>query len=71
LAIPADKGLDRLLWAVPMIAIAAMAVQLIRMGRRWSKRTAEPSEATPVPSSEIAGLDDQIESELKRMDEDA
>jgi cytochrome c-type biogenesis protein CcmH/NrfF len=71
LAIPSDKGMDRLLWAVPMIAIAAMAVQLVRLGLRWSKRTAAPSELDAVPESSVAKLNDQLDDELKRLDEEA
>jgi len=48
-----------------------MAVQLVRMGRRWSKPGAAPVASTPVPSSAVAGLDDQLEKEIKRLDEDA
>ena len=71
LAIPSDKGMDRLLWAVPILAIAAMAVQLVRLGRRWSKPTAAPAAAAPVSASETAALNDKLESELKRLDEEA
>jgi cytochrome c-type biogenesis protein CcmF len=71
LAIPSDKGMDRLLWAVPIAAIAAMAVQLVRLGRRWSKPRAAPAGGTEVPISAVAGLDDQLEKEIKRLDEDA
>jgi len=71
LAIPSDKGMDRLLWAVPIAAIAAMAVQLVRLGRRWSKPVAASAGGTQVPSSAVAGLDDQLEKEIKRLDEDA
>jgi cytochrome c-type biogenesis protein CcmF len=71
LAIPSDKGMDRLLWLVPMVAIAAMAVQLVRMGRRWSRPSTTPAAGTSVPDSAIAGLDDKLDNELRRLDEDA
>jgi cytochrome c-type biogenesis protein CcmF len=71
LAIPSDKGMDRLLWAVPMIALAAMAVQIVRMGVRWSKQTTAPRDVAPVSESSVAKLNHQLDDELKRLDEEA
>jgi cytochrome c-type biogenesis protein CcmF len=72
LAIPGDKGMDRLLWAVPMLAIAAMAVQLVRLGRRWAKQRPALANAAPAQSASVqATYDDKLDSELKRLDEDA
>jgi cytochrome c-type biogenesis protein CcmF len=74
LAIPSDKGMDRLLWALPMLAIAAMAVQLVRLGRRWAKQkpVMAGASAAPAQSASVkAAYDDKLDSELKRLDEDA
>jgi cytochrome c-type biogenesis protein CcmF len=71
IAIPADEGLDRLLWLVPVALIALAAVQLVRWGRRWSKKgdaaVAAP-DATPGPA---VPDDERYDEALKRaLDED-
>lgn len=76
IAIPADEGLDRLLWAVPVALIGLAAVQLVRWGRRWSKDAESPAKppsaqaaAAPVPVDER--YDAALERELERKDDDA
>jgi cytochrome c-type biogenesis protein CcmH/NrfF len=71
--VPADEGLDRLLWAVPFAAIGLMAVQLVRWGRRWSKNKVATAGApvTAAQTAQVSAYDAEIEREIKRMDEDA
>jgi cytochrome c-type biogenesis protein CcmH/NrfF len=73
ISVPADEGLDRLLWAVPFAAIGLMAVQLVRWGRRWSKNKVATAGApvTAAQTAQVSAYDAEIEREIKRMDEDA
>jgi cytochrome c-type biogenesis protein CcmF len=77
IAIPADQGLDRLLWAVPLALIALAAVQVVRWGRRWSHKDAPAagSEAAAAGSAGAAPADARydaaLERELERGDDDA
>jgi cytochrome c-type biogenesis protein CcmF len=70
IAIPADEGLDRLLWAVPVALIALAAVQLVRWGRRWSRKPEAPASPPvgPGPSSDER-YDAALDRELSREDE--
>jgi cytochrome c-type biogenesis protein CcmF len=69
LAIPSDSGLDRALWAAPLLAIGAAFVGLWVVAMRWRDRgqvTAQPAEATPAARTE---LDDRLDEELRKLDE--
>jgi cytochrome c-type biogenesis protein CcmF len=66
IAIPADEGLDRLLWAVPVALIALAAVQLVRWGRRWSRKPEAPAAAPAEPSAQQAAAADRYDAALDR-----
>jgi cytochrome c-type biogenesis protein CcmH/NrfF len=74
IAIPEDRGMDRALWAIPVVAISLMAVQLFRWGRRWSrKNAAAAAAAAQAPHAPAAGDDRYeaaIERELQKMDDE-
>jgi cytochrome c-type biogenesis protein CcmH/NrfF len=63
------------LWAVPVIVIALMAVQLFRMGRRWARggRTAaaesDRSASEAGAKASDATYDAALERELSRLDD--
>ena len=74
LAIPEDRGMDRALWALPVMAISLMAVQLFRWGRRWSRQTASATsgkDGHDAATAADAGYEAAIDRELKRMDDGA
>jgi len=76
IAIPDDKGMDRLLWAVPVTLIAAAAVQLVRLGLRWGRTQARANAAAGVAPegstvSTDARYDAALERELGKLDEKA
>ncbi|MGD8862099.1 MAG: cytochrome c-type biogenesis CcmF C-terminal domain-containing protein [Myxococcales bacterium] len=78
IAIPADEGLDRLLWAVPVGLIGLAAVQLFRWGRRWSATrgegdgqvasTSPPGKASNAPDDPY---DDALDAELQRLEDES
>jgi len=79
IAIPADEGLDRLLWAVPLALIALFAVQLFRWGRRWSRaeggsaaaRAASEGGEGPPPGDAAATdpYDARLDAALSRLED--
>lgn len=72
IAIPADQGLDRALWAVPVIAIAAGLFGLFAFGRRLVKKRDAAISATDdaqASASENDAYDDRLERELSRLDD--
>lgn len=78
IAIPADEGLDRALWAVPVIAIAMGLFGLLMMARRWVQRPAgsgrESQESSTSASDtkapgEADVYDARLEEELARLDD--
>lgn len=79
ISIPADEGLGRALWLVPLLLIALAAVQLFRLGRKWSARSRgqAQSSASSEPSSpassdatpESRRYDEALERELSRLDD--
>ncbi len=71
IAIPADEGLDRLLWAVPFAVIALAAIQLFRWGRRWKRDEGGAALASgDGKGSEEARYDAALDAELDRLDEE-
>jgi cytochrome c-type biogenesis protein CcmH/NrfF len=71
IAIPSDRGLDRALWAVPVVAIAVGLGGLFVLGRRWSGRASigNPGEM-PAPSGPASvEYDAKLEDELRRFEE--
>jgi cytochrome c-type biogenesis protein CcmF len=69
IAIPADAGFDRALWVVPVAAISLMAVQLVRLGRRWARPQAHAVAAAAPAAGDR--YEDAIDRELERMDDGA
>jgi cytochrome c-type biogenesis protein CcmF len=70
IAIPADKGLDRALWAVPFGVIALMAGLIFRWGRRWrgqSRAAVKSAQAAPAVPTD-ARFDAALDHELDRLD---
>jgi cytochrome c-type biogenesis protein CcmF len=75
IAIPADRGLDRALWAVPVVAIVLAAGGVIWLGRRWAQRGAAAlaaGEQSAKPGGESApgapqAYDEALEDELRRL----
>jgi cytochrome c-type biogenesis protein CcmF len=72
IAIPADSGMDRALWAVPVALIAGAAVLLVRWGRRWARgsETLVPSPAGAPAAGDNARYDAALERELARLDDE-
>jgi cytochrome c-type biogenesis protein CcmF len=75
IAIPSDEGMDRLLWAVPVVAIGLFAVQIVRWGRRWAKRPAAASEGAAESrgtggDAEVARYDAAVDRELEKLERD-
>ncbi len=72
IAIPRDKGLDRALWAVPLIGFVAAACGIAFLGMRWVKRNkaaqASGAETVAADAGDDA-LDRALDAELKRFDE--
>jgi cytochrome c-type biogenesis protein CcmF len=68
IAIPADEGLDRALWLVPIAAIGLAAFQLVRLGRRWVRRGRKDERAAETLTDADRELDDEIDRELETLD---
>ena len=71
LAVPRDKGANRLLWALPLAAIVAAAGGLVMMLRRWRARgLADPMAAAPTGANipDRDAYDDKLDHELKELD---
>jgi cytochrome c-type biogenesis protein CcmF len=73
IAIPADKGLDRALWAVPVGVIVLMAGLVFRWGRRWKRPAATaPTDSAKLPTpSADASYDAALDQELERLEDGA
>jgi cytochrome c-type biogenesis protein CcmH/NrfF len=77
IAIPSDKGLDRALWAVPVVLIVLAAGGVVMLGRRFARRGRQPAGAAGASGSgdgEAPGLgrtelDAALERELERLDD--
>jgi cytochrome c-type biogenesis protein CcmH/NrfF len=72
LAVPPNKGVLRIIWAVPIVAIGLGAFGLFRLLRRW--RTASGGSPTSIPASEAAraaphdAYDARLDDELNDLD---
>jgi cytochrome c-type biogenesis protein CcmF len=70
LAVPADEGLDRALWAVPVAGIVTAAGVVVWIGRRWRRRS---DTATPASADGSAVTADdygaRLEQELAELEE--
>jgi cytochrome c-type biogenesis protein CcmH/NrfF len=72
IAIPNDSGFDRALWVLPVAGISIMAVQLFRLGRRWSRTQQQQAPASSAaPANPGDRYEDAIDRELERMDDGA
>jgi len=70
LAIPGDRGLDRALWAVPIVAIMLAALGLVVLARRWMKRGAAVAQTSePLTQDAVAKYDDLLETELRNLED--
>ncbi len=74
ISIPADHGLDRALWAVPVVAIVLAAGGVFWLGRRWTARgvavasaQAAADAADPATTETQAKYDDALEDELRKL----
>lgn len=72
LTVPEDKGIDRIIYVVPIAAIAAGAVGVGLLARKWLRRSAVANAAEAKASTPAAGgsEDRRIDDELSRMLED-
>ncbi len=71
IAIPADAGMDRLVWAIPLLGIAMALVGLWVLARRWQTegRLAHDAPA-PANTKKSEALDQQLDDELRRFEDD-
>ncbi|MCB9707624.1 MAG: cytochrome c biogenesis protein CcsA [Myxococcales bacterium] len=73
LAIPSDQGLDRALWAIPVLLMLAAIGVLWRLGRRWRKKQQSYlHEANPDATLESAAplkYQHALNDELRRLGE--
>jgi cytochrome c-type biogenesis protein CcmF len=69
ISVPADEGLDRALWAVPVVAIVLAALGLVFRARRWARTGSEQTDASlDAPAKEAAAYDARLEDELRRLE---
>lgn len=72
LAVPRNKGASRLLYIVPLAAIALgagfVAVTLRRWRRRSEEQAAGPAESKPVAARGRDDYDDRLDEELSKLD---
>jgi cytochrome c-type biogenesis protein CcmF len=74
IAIPSDRGMDRALWALPILAIGLMAIQIVRWGRRWRRKGEDRTASERSRADGAAGqsrYDAELDRELDRMEEGA
>ncbi len=69
LAIPSDKGLDRALWAVPLVAMVLAVGFIFVLGRRWQKAGAARAAREAVPQGAPSDYDAILDQELGRLEE--
>jgi len=71
IAIPADAGMDRLVWALPLLGIVMGLIGLYVLARRWQTEGRMASGAIPLnPGANDAELDQQLDDELRRFDDE-
>jgi cytochrome c-type biogenesis protein CcmF len=71
ISVPSDEGLDRALWAAPLLAIGGAFVGLWVIAARWRDRgqvSLAHNAAGPVKTERTA-MDDRLDDELRRLDE--
>ncbi|HEY8428824.1 MAG TPA: cytochrome c-type biogenesis CcmF C-terminal domain-containing protein [Sandaracinaceae bacterium] len=71
ISVPADEGLDRALWALPVAGIVLAALGLVVLGRRWVRAGREQTEAAlREPEAQDGEYDERLEEELRRLEGD-
>ncbi len=69
ISVPSDEGLDRALWAAPLLAIGAAFVGLWVVAARWRDRGREASVARgDAPAGARNEMDDRLDDELRKLD---
>jgi cytochrome c-type biogenesis protein CcmH len=71
LAAPPKRGFNLLAWVLPLVGIAAGAVALGVLARRWSRTRAEPTPADPSANGRPPldpELEQRLDEELARFD---
>ena len=74
IAIPADEGMDRALWAVPVAGFILAFGLIFFVGRRWKSGVREDDEEDDEGPDDPVGeadkdYDEALEDELKRLEE--
>ena len=66
LAVPEDRGFNRLAWALPYVLAGAGLITIIVNARRWSHRPA--TARTEQPAAADPALDARLDDELRDLD---
>ncbi|MEM9069429.1 MAG: cytochrome c-type biogenesis CcmF C-terminal domain-containing protein [Myxococcota bacterium] len=72
ISIPADEGMDRALWAVPVAGVLFGAGGVFLIGRRWRSRTSGESDddkPDPPKGDPDKNYDDILDEELRKLEE--
>ena len=69
ISVPSDAGLDRALWAAPLLAIGAAFIGLWVVAARWRDRGAASSVARGDATVARSELDDRLDDELRKLDD--
>lgn len=67
LAMPRKKGLNVMLWFLPFIIVALVAVSIYFLIGRWSKGN-EGKGGFPIPEERLTEYEERMEKELKDFD---
>ena len=71
LGVPRDKGANRLIWTVPLLAIVLGAAGLVLLLRRWRRRSDQDAPATLASAGTTIvrdDYDDKLDDELRELD---
>jgi cytochrome c-type biogenesis protein CcmF len=66
LAVPEDKGFNRLAWALPYLLAGAGLITIVVNARRWSHRPAAARTEPATPTDQA--LDSRLDDELRDLD---
>jgi cytochrome c-type biogenesis protein CcmF len=72
IAIPSDQGLERALWALPVVAILIAGIAIVVMARRSARSGRAQTDASlkTAPSAKDEAYDKRLEDELRSLDPD-
>ncbi len=72
IAVPADEGLDRALWALPIAGILIAALGIVFGARRWARAGREQTEVAlrEDTAAKDGEYDERLEEELRRLEGD-